>query len=161
MCVPPLGVSHVLVTANCWSEKQSAAALSLWAITALQTCCIQVSVSPHFSISVNFIKVQHIDHKPHVGTNGLKLIVQLHALCRGVINPTGIEREKELQNPLLVLSGYGYISERVFQTKPSKPSLMMNRHHSLNFQRLEVGEELPLSFSKSHLSLWNASLGLL
>lgn len=156
VCVPPLGVvSHVLVTANCWSEKQSTAALSLWAITALQMCCIQVSVSTPFSISVNFIKVsrvQHIDHKPRVGINGLKLIVQLHA-CRGVINPTGIKKRKELQPPLLVLSGYEYISKRVFYAKPSKPSAMMNRHHSVNLQRLEVEEELPLSFSRSHLLL--------
>lgn len=104
--------------------------------------------------------MQHIDHKPCVGTNGLKVIAQLHA-CRGVINPTGIKRKKELPTPLLVPSGYGYISKRVFYAKPSKPSSMMNRHHSLNLQRLEVEEELPLSFSKSHLSLWNASLGML
>lgn len=97
-------------------------------MTALQPCCIQVPVSPQFSVSVNFIKVsqvQHIDHKSHVGTNGLKLIVQLHA-CRGVVNPSGIKRKKELQTPLLVPSGYGYISERMFPAKPSKPSSVMN-----------------------------------
>lgn len=72
---------------------------------------IQVSVSPHFSISVavSIIKVsqvQHVDHKPRVRANGPKLLVQLYACGHGLIL-IGIKRGKEPQAPLLVLAGYG------------------------------------------------------
>lgn len=73
--------------------------------------CIQISVSPHFSISVavSIIKVsqvQHVDHNPRERANGPKLLIQLYA-CRCGLNPVGIKREKEPQAPLLVLAGYG------------------------------------------------------
>lgn len=73
--------------------------------------CSQVSVSPHFSISVaaSIIKVsqvQHVDHKLCERASGPELLVQLYA-CRCGLNPIGIRREKEPQAPLLVLRVYG------------------------------------------------------
>lgn len=40
----------------------------------------------------------------------------------------------------------------LFNPKFLKPTLVMNEQHPLYFQRMEVGEELPL-FSKNQLSL--------